>query len=416
MPTQQQSANAEPTSTPIDENADPCHACGNPIAGPDRLYEFNGYDYCADCVITCDDCGHATPENTTYSRGGNTVCGVCCHSYVWSEYESGYIPEGRACDGVDRNGRSITFDRDNGDDFDWCDDCGRYEHVNLTCRASRPTVIHGYHNGPRSQPIRNDWSKRHGNRYFGVELEVECGDDVADIAAERVLGALDSAQCMGVSESRASEVSGLYHCEHDGSLDNGFEIITAPMGLDAHRALWPLLLRRPVIAGLKSHTVTTCGLHVHVSRASLSRLQVAKMNVFLNDSGNAELVRAVARRYHADYCRIKAKSFKSGTAVYGDHGKYDALNVSPRATVEFRVFKGTLKASSVVACIEFAHAAADFCSDWAGMGLMLTASRFLAFIDSPRMHGETKYLRAYLSTRGYAQFTARTRPATGGTV
>ena len=58
------------------------------------------------------------------------------------------------------------------------------------------------------------------------------------------------------------------YCKHDGSLDDGFELVTHPMSLSYHRTEmpWEALLREAVRMGHLSHQSGTCGLHIHVSR------------------------------------------------------------------------------------------------------------------------------------------------------
>lgn len=58
------------------------------------------------------------------------------------------------------------------------------------------------------------------------------------------------------------------YCKHDGSLNDGFELVTHPMSLSYHRTEmpWEALLREAVRMGYLSHQSGTCGLHIHVSR------------------------------------------------------------------------------------------------------------------------------------------------------
>ena len=64
-----------------------------------------------------------------------------------------------------------------------------------------------------------------GKRYFGVELEVDEGGE-SDSNAERVLDIANSGR-------------ELIYCKHDGSLNDGFEIVTHPMTLDFHENNMP---------------------------------------------------------------------------------------------------------------------------------------------------------------------------------
>lgn len=382
------------------------------------MHEHNDRYYCGDCVMTCEDCGNAC--NDDYSNVNDTiVCGVCLESnYRYSEYQDRYIPRGDAVRAVDADGCQTWLDGDCiPDGFTYCDDCGRYEHTEYRCQRT-PRVIHSYHNGPKEPPVVNAWSATHSRRYFGVELEVECKENGnAEERAAHVLSA-HSAIAADILRDAGTLGDSVLHMEYDGSLVNGFEIITRPMGLPAHRVLWDRLLTPDNMRGLKSHASGRCGLHVHVSRASLSRFQIAKMNAFLNDPDNERLVRAIARRYSGDYCHVNPKPFAPndprcrmgnvGRAIYGN-GRYDALNVGGRITIECRIFRGSLKADAVIAAVEWVHAMCDFCADSSGVGLLLTADNFLRFIQSDAMRADTRRLRAYLATRGYAELETPAR-------
>ena len=87
--------------------------------------------------------------------------------------------------------------------------------------------------------------------------------------------------------------------EEDGSIEGndnsghpGFEIITQPAGLDSHEKYW----NQADLKGLKSHDTANCGTHVHVSRAALTKLEIAKLLIFIYDSRNKDFVEGIGRR------------------------------------------------------------------------------------------------------------------------
>ena len=95
-----------------------------------------------------------------------------------------------------------------------------------------------------------------GPRFFGVELEIDGAGEDPDNACEIL--------------SVANRDRQLVYCKHDGSLGDGFEIVTHPMSLEFHQNTmpWAELLKEAISMGYTSHQATTCGLHVHVSRAA----------------------------------------------------------------------------------------------------------------------------------------------------
>ena len=64
-------------------------------------------------------------------------------------------------------------------------------------------------------------------------------------------------------------------CKHDGSLDDGFELVTHPMTLyfHLHSMPWRDVLSEAVEMGYLSHQTDTCGLHIHVHRSTFGETE-----------------------------------------------------------------------------------------------------------------------------------------------
>ena len=213
-----------------------------------------------------------------------------------------------------------------------------------------------------------------GGLYLGVELEVECREDADPTEpAQQAKTLLDPKRVI---------------LKHDGSLRNGFEIVSGPAPLWFHqKELWgPFFEWQAKEKALLSHNAPsgTCGLHVHVSRAPLTQLQIGKMVQFLHAPENNAFVRYMAGRpsssRYADYLAPKrvrpilgqnGKPLKrggpkqkpafrvreeAGVNVLGRAARYTALNLQNEATVEFRLFRGTLNPGTFFARLEFCHA------------------------------------------------------------
>lgn len=80
-------------------------------------------------------------------------------------------------------------------------------------RATRTRKIQDYYYKP--EPIFYG----EGCRFFGVELEIDYGGE-SDSSARAIL---DVANGNGLE---------YLYCKHDGSLDDGFELVSHPMTLD----------------------------------------------------------------------------------------------------------------------------------------------------------------------------------------
>lgn len=225
--------------------------------------------------------------------------------------------------------------------------------------------------------------------------------------------------------------------EHDGSLGNGFECVTGYTGLDVHeKALLPLK-DLPFKGKLNSHNTTTCGLHVHIDRMSITPLHAYKLNLFINAKENQSLVYAVARRYNhdryaamapkegdgkimGDYVRrIRADLFsmKGNTArtrkefsnamraryseviKQANSNRYQAINFNNSKTLEYRLYRGSLKYETIMSCLEFTRATWLFSHQRSRTEMNIP--EFLKFICLPENRQDTKFLREYLTLKGF---------------
>jgi len=240
---------------------------------------------------------------------------------------------------------------------------------------------------------------------LGLELEMEIKDSYSrDERAGELLDNLGS----------YTDPEGLTYdyalCEHDGSLDHGFEMVTSYTGLDVHAQ--QLKFFEGGLRGAISHDSDNCGLHVHICKADMTTLHGAKMILFINDQANHKLVRAIARRDDSEYAKIKNKkddTYWLKDAVGCDTkraqlrslnaDRYEALNFKNTNTVEFRLFKGSLVYSTIMSCLEFTYATWFFCRESSNKNL--TTEHFLKFICANENRADTRFLRAYLKAKGF---------------
>lgn len=186
--------------------------------------------------------------------------------------------------------------------------------------------------------------------WVGVELEVELPREsyrnvVVGNAVRRYLPHVP----LGITE--------------DVSLSYGVEIRTPPIAYPAILTIgWDRLctLLDTRYSAL-SHNTQTCGLHVHLSKNWIPEPFGAnywsRVEAFI--VAHRKEAERVARRTETQYCRYIKKPIK----MYGDgHTRYQAIRtLTDCGTVEFRLFKGTLRATTICASIAFAVAVAEFC-------------------------------------------------------
>lgn len=333
-----------------------------------------------------------------------TFCEDCSELVLYDDTINAY-DEYRICDSCDRNyyyhesaGFYVRDDDENYSQYDDEDEDG----------YSGP--IGDYHSSRRQLGhIPSSFDTRKPRVLLGLELEMEIGSDFDRVeVAEHLLDKIGYAP------------TGDKYCllEHDGSLNRGFEMVTGYSGLDLHTKQLEFFKSR--LSGAKSHNTSTCGLHVHICKSDMSLLHASKMVLFINDHDNHALIHALARRDSSHYCKIHDKAndkywlkdaLKSGEG-YDDNlrrkarqlrnlngDRYEALNFQNDKTVEFRLFRGTLKYETLIACLEFTYMTWFFCRDTSAK--QLTTSNFLKYICLENNRKDTRFLRAYLTSKGF---------------
>ena len=226
-----------------------------------------------------------------------------------------------------------------GNEYPFCYDC----YINRTSRNS----IQDYYYKP--EPL----FRGEGNRYFGVELEVDGAGEDDDNAAEVM------------SIANGSGLENLY-CKHDGSLDDGFEMVTHPMTLAYHQAEmpWAAILRKAVQMGYTSHQAGTCGLHVHINRNAFGETEarqdavIARILYFFEKNWE-ELLKFSRRTQHQLNQWAARYGYKDQPKELLDHakksahaGRYTSVNLTNKSTIEFRIFRGTLKYNTLIATLQ----------------------------------------------------------------
>ena len=200
------------------------------------------------------------------------------------------------------------------------------------------------------------------------------------------------------------------YIKSDGSIDDGFEIVTHPMTLDYHlnHFCWSEILHRAVQMGYRSHQTSTCGLHVHVSRAGLcnsyeeQEITISRILFFVEQHWN-ELLKfsrrseysmnrwAARHGYEHDPKKIldKAKS---------ERNRYVAVNLCNSQTVEFRLFRGTLKLNTLLATLQLVDRICTTAMTLTDHELQaLSWSEFVSQITEPELIQYLKERRLYVN-------------------
>lgn len=191
--------------------------------------------------------------------------------------------------------------------------------------------------------------------------------------------------------------------KHDGSLHDGFEIVTAPATMTIQKQRWAEFCEKNYARFLKSWNTTTCGMHIHVSRKSVTPLDIGKLLVFVNGTANREFMEKIAGRSSAQWSAFKHKNVKDGLQR---SDKYEALATHKRNTIEFRLFRGNIAKQGIFRNLEFVDALCEFVStvsiDRASDRINnLSYTNFISYMNRSENKGSYPYLFSWLVRKGY---------------
>jgi hypothetical protein len=314
-------------------------------------------DQLHDNFIECEDCQEIeSRDNSIWIEGtGTYVCDPCCsNNYSYHEGHDQYYHH---------------------DDYPEDDDDEDYEG------------IYGYDydvtNALQTRKYKNE------TRLLGLEVEVErrsdCSSDIVD-------------QVQDVMRDFAL-------CKHDGSLNHGFEIVTAPATITIQKQKWTAFCEQGFADQLSAWNTNTCGMHIHVDRTSVTPLDIGKLLVFVNGSNNRKFIENIAGRSSAQWSQFKAKTIKDSLHR---SDKYEALATHKPRTIEFRLFKGNIAKQGIMRNIEFVDSLCNFVRT---VGLdkdtdsvnSLSYTNFVQYMSKSENKGQYPYLFSWLVRKGYTK-------------
>lgn len=194
-----------------------CGFCGCELT-EESAVRFDGVVMCERCyeqeTVPCADCGTVIWIENAQGDDDTHLCDSCYEHYTHCE----------ECGRLIHN--SDAYYPDDDDDYSYCYEC--YQKL-----EERPIRSYSY----KPEPIFYG----SGNLYYGIELEIDKGGEF-DENAERLLDI-------------ANSLDERLYCKHDGSINEGFEIVSHPMSLDyhIHDMNWPDILDKAVNMNYRSH-------------------------------------------------------------------------------------------------------------------------------------------------------------------
>ena len=172
---------------------------------------------------------------------------------------------------------------------------------------------------------------------------------------------------------------------------------------------WKKILHCAVDMGYTSHQAGTCGLHVHVNRDAFGDTERAQDAViarilFFFEKNWEELLK-FSRRTQRQLDHWAARyGYKDHPTEMMEHVKkgrcnrYTCVNLTNEDTIEFRIFRGTLKYNTLIATLQMVNRICDVAICMSDDELRaMSWSEFVSGVTEPELIQYLKERRLYLN-------------------
>lgn len=346
-----------------------CEDCDSTIPIDNIYTTYNNRHICNDCFndnyFMCEDCENIYPIDNSYTTyNARLICEDCYDSnyYTCSDCDTVY-PIDRSY--TTHDDQLICYDcRD--DHYTYCEDCDQLFHNDdihyheqddcyycESCYDRHPEEnnILSYHH-----PIDYNFLGKTSPIYLGTEVEIENTKNI--ISNDEAAGHIQ-------------DMIPVYPM-HDGSIDNGFEMVSDPQNIEwtmEHAEDFERAFAYLTDNGFRGDQTTTCGLHIHVSRDPLNDDTVDKILLFMENYKN-ELI-SLARRHSTNWSAFisdRNEDFVQSLTYIKDKkhsgNRYMALNLQNIHTIEFRLFRSTLNPHTYLATIQLVASIVHVCNTY----------------------------------------------------
>ena len=318
-----------------------CECCGKMVKGTEnRVYDVKQEER----ISVCSECA-------TYS--GKIFYCVIHDRFEYGTHFEQYEVEnyGMICKNAYHN---------NTDEFNWCEECDRLFHVddllfddygNLLCHECIGDLDE-YHSHDFNEFLttKNETT----NQFYGIELEVECHISPRDVVEE----------IKPIIEKE-------FVVEKDGSLDNGFEMISKPFSYNYMIENLENTLEEVYgeLAYYENTEIYTNGMHIHLTKQShmhefnmvcLVEYYQNELTI-LSNRRTRDLKRWAKFLIEKDDLDMISERMISNE-IDCDY-RYFACNLCNENTIEIRIFKATNDVKEILGRIELIHNMSEYAKE-----------------------------------------------------
>lgn len=326
-----------------DNHVQYCDHCEHWTTSPLTHIDDVNEDWCEDCrdydSTQCDDCCEWCTDESIHSYSvysdGDVVEMNLCESCVEDYYECAHCH--CLVSSADNVGNSWTPLCPN------CDVVEEWGHTDGTFFWRDDLEYTTY---PNDDEL-----------FVGIELETSDNDDIVALA-NAVIGDYGYER---------------FACKKDSSLgDDGLEIVSQPMTPLYHlnSGVWEGVIEHVHEQGGLSYDSGKCGLHMHVSRCFLAENAIYRIDRLFHRFRD-EMI-CFSRRTNLEYCELDEDTLHDIPDVDDrinewkykkyNEDRYVAVNTENDATVELRLWRGTLNLETFRATVEMTAGLAYVCN------------------------------------------------------
>jgi len=350
----------------LEEKYFKCDNCEEYHLKNEAIETYNGDYICENCYenyfFTCEDCGEIYHiDEATQTQDGYYVCESCldnnyrqcecCNEWVrrseiYLTADDYYLCENcwnwetRSCASCG----DTFYNYENN--LSWCECTDEYYCdycYDDECQDDEDALIKGYY----YKPSPEFYGK--APYYFGIELEI---GSIPENKYE-------------LAEKLQEEFPFLY-LKEDGSLENGFEVVTHPLSFNFIKDCG-LFEKIEELFYKKARAFNRGGMHIHISRSAFKNdRHLKKFMWFINN--NKKFVEFIAQRKENRWCNYKSYSVSNFWQIdeyknktnNGAYDRYCSINLENLNTIEVRVFNANILADRNYKNIEFLHALIEY--------------------------------------------------------